>query len=102
MITAFHDMDTTLRAIKLGATEYIAKPIDVDELEKAVPPGHAADQHPAGEPALARPLPVSYRKGTIVAGTSKEIKENLQDHRRPFRKPRHRPHERARQRQARS
>ena len=33
MITAFHDMDTTIQAMKLGAYEYIHKPIDVDELE---------------------------------------------------------------------
>ncbi|MGO9572067.1 MAG: sigma-54-dependent transcriptional regulator [Desulfomonilaceae bacterium] len=33
MITAFHDMDTTIRTMKLGAYEYIHKPIDIDELE---------------------------------------------------------------------
>ncbi|MFH1112968.1 MAG: sigma-54 dependent transcriptional regulator [Pseudomonadota bacterium] len=33
MITAYHDMDTTIQAMKLGAYEYIHKPIDVDELE---------------------------------------------------------------------
>lgn len=36
MITAFHDMETTIQAIKLGAHEYIPKPIDVEELEKAI------------------------------------------------------------------
>lgn len=36
MVTAFHDMETTIRTVKLGAFEYIPKPIDVDELEKAV------------------------------------------------------------------
>ncbi|HAR97181.1 MAG TPA: sigma-54-dependent Fis family transcriptional regulator [Deltaproteobacteria bacterium] len=36
MITAFHDMETTIRTVKLGAFEYIPKPIDVDELERAV------------------------------------------------------------------
>mgnify|MGYP001189191026 CR=1 FL=1 len=36
IITAFHDMPTTIKAIKLGAFEYIPKPIDVDELEKAI------------------------------------------------------------------
>jgi two-component system response regulator AtoC len=36
MITAFHDMDTTIKAMKLGASEYITKPIDVEELEKAI------------------------------------------------------------------
>ena len=33
MITAYHDMDTTIQAMKSGAYEYIHKPIDVDELE---------------------------------------------------------------------
>jgi DNA-binding NtrC family response regulator len=36
MITAFHDMDTTIQAMKLGAYEYIRKPIDLDEFEIAV------------------------------------------------------------------
>jgi two-component system response regulator AtoC len=36
MITAFHDMETTIQAIKLGAHEYIPKPIDVEELEMAI------------------------------------------------------------------
>jgi len=33
MITAFHDMDTTIRAMKNGAYDYIHKPINIDELE---------------------------------------------------------------------
>jgi two-component system, NtrC family, response regulator AtoC len=36
MITAFHDMETTIKTVKLGAFEYIPKPIDVDELDRAV------------------------------------------------------------------
>ena len=36
MITAYHDMEVTVQAMKLGACEYIRKPIDVDELENAV------------------------------------------------------------------
>ena len=32
MITAFDDMRTTIEAVKLGAFEYICKPIDYDEL----------------------------------------------------------------------
>ena len=36
MITAFHDMDSTIEAMQLGATEYIHKPIDIDELDEAV------------------------------------------------------------------
>jgi two-component system response regulator AtoC len=36
MITAFQDMETTIRAMKEGAYDYIHKPLDIDELEKAV------------------------------------------------------------------
>ena len=36
MITAFHDLPTTVRAMKLGAVEYIHKPIEIDELDAAV------------------------------------------------------------------
>ena len=35
-ITAFQDMETTVKAIKLGAYEYIHKPIDINELNKIV------------------------------------------------------------------
>ena len=36
MITAFHDMDSTIEAMQLGANEYIHKPINIDELDDAV------------------------------------------------------------------
>ncbi|MDD5475562.1 MAG: sigma-54 dependent transcriptional regulator [Syntrophales bacterium] len=36
MITAYHDMETTITAMKLGAFDYIHKPINVDELDIAV------------------------------------------------------------------
>ncbi len=36
MITAFNDMETTIRAMKDGAYDYIHKPLDADEIEKAV------------------------------------------------------------------
>jgi two-component system response regulator AtoC len=36
MITAFHDMPTTVKAMKLGAVEYIHKPIEIDELDAAI------------------------------------------------------------------
>ena len=66
MITAFHDMDTTISAIKLGATEYITKPIDVDELEKAVL--RAMQRTRAGRRAGARPaLPSATGKARSSA-----------------------------------
>jgi two-component system response regulator AtoC len=33
MITAFHDTDATLKAIRLGAVDYLYKPIDLDALD---------------------------------------------------------------------
>ncbi len=36
MITAFHDMPTTVKAMKLGAMEYIHKPLEIDELQAAI------------------------------------------------------------------
>ena len=36
MITAFHDMNTTIQAMKDGADDYIHKPIDLPELDQAV------------------------------------------------------------------
>ncbi len=36
MITAYQDMETTIEAMKKGAFDYIRKPLDVDEIEKAV------------------------------------------------------------------
>ncbi len=36
MITAYHDMETTIEAMRQGAYDYIHKPIDVDELDRSV------------------------------------------------------------------
>ncbi len=36
MITAHHDMETTIEAMRHGAYDYIHKPLDVDELDRAV------------------------------------------------------------------
>jgi DNA-binding NtrC family response regulator len=36
MITAFHDMDSTIEAMQQGADDYIHKPIDIDELDAAI------------------------------------------------------------------
>lgn len=36
MITGYHDMESAIQAMKLGAYDYIHKPIDVDELEVTI------------------------------------------------------------------
>jgi len=36
MITAYHDMETTIEAMKQGAGDYIHKPVDINELDLAI------------------------------------------------------------------
>ena len=36
VITAFHDMETTIEAMRLGAYDYLRKPIKVHELDRAI------------------------------------------------------------------
>jgi DNA-binding NtrC family response regulator len=36
MITAFHDMESTIEAMQKGADDYIHKPIDIDEFDAAI------------------------------------------------------------------
>ncbi|NOX91295.1 MAG: sigma-54-dependent Fis family transcriptional regulator, partial [Gammaproteobacteria bacterium] len=65
MITAFHDMDSTIEAMQRGAEDYIHKPIDIEELDSAAArilnPGdqttvetHQEDQAPLVNTMVAR------------------------------------------------
>jgi two-component system response regulator AtoC len=36
MMTAFHDMETTIQAMKRGAYDYLHKPLDADEVENSI------------------------------------------------------------------
>ena len=36
MMTAYHDMETTISAMKNGADDYLHKPVDINELDQAV------------------------------------------------------------------
>ena len=74
MITAFHDMPTTVRAMKLGAVEYIHKPLEIDELQAAIDrtvQRKALSRHRGKE---VIPLSGQYREHDIV-GKSKAMKE---------------------------
>ncbi|MEW6139337.1 MAG: sigma-54 dependent transcriptional regulator [Thermodesulfobacteriota bacterium] len=61
MMTAFHDMDTTIEAMKLGAYEYIHKPIDIDELEIAIE-------------KVARNIKLSGRLDDLITEISRDYK----------------------------
>lgn len=53
MITAHHDMETTIQAMRQGAYDYIHKPLDVDELDRAVTMSlHITDVSPAELPLV--------------------------------------------------
>ena len=75
MITAFHDMDSTIQAMQRGADDYIQKPIDIDELDTAV--ARALRYTGAAEESLVidtAPESVSLTDGAIV-GQSRVMKE---------------------------
>lgn len=74
IITAFHDMETTITAMKLGACEYIPKPIDIEELEKAIDRALKVGSLKRGADAISLDPSSMYEKGKII-GKSKAMKE---------------------------
>lgn len=54
MITAYHDMETTIEAMRQGAYDYIHKPLDVDELDHAVTKGLRIAEPARSAPKLLR------------------------------------------------
>jgi two-component system response regulator AtoC len=74
IITAFHDMDITIKAVKLGAMDYIPKPIDVEELERVI--GKALKSSSPGQKAgvISIDLFLPFIEGEII-GKSREMKE---------------------------
>jgi len=69
IITAFHDMDTTIKAVKSGAFEYIPKPIDVEELEKAIERAMKYSGSAGSGNETATP-PFIYKEGLIIGKSS--------------------------------
>jgi len=74
IITAFHDMDTTIKAMKFGACEYIPKPIDIEELERAVERAAKLGMPEPGANAISLDPSLVYEKGKII-GKSRAMKE---------------------------
>jgi len=74
IITAFHDMDITIRAVKMGAFDYIPKPIDVDELDKAIDKALKSTGPSLSGDALSIDGSLGYVEGRIV-GKEKAMKE---------------------------
>ncbi len=74
MITAYHDMDSTIEAMKNGADDYIHKPVDIDELDSAIAQVLSRAHATAGEFVLESD-PLAKSKANTMAGRSRAMKE---------------------------
>lgn len=74
MITAFHDMDSTIRAIKGGAFDYIHKPINIEELEMAIQKVLKTHEMERKISGLLSESSRSFKVGDIVAN-NRDMKE---------------------------
>jgi DNA-binding NtrC family response regulator len=73
MITAFHDMESTIEAMQQGADDYIHKPIDIDELDTAITNLMAATE--TNENFLTAASPVDAGDTLTMVGRSRSMKE---------------------------
>ena len=71
MVTAFHDLDSTVAAMHGGAVDYIQKPIDINELEAAIDRALIMHTEESGDALVLDSGDVS---GTII-GRSHAMKE---------------------------
>lgn len=83
IITAFHDMDITIKAMKLGAFDYIPKPIDVEELERVIDKALIFKLCPNCRGCIHRSFFILCRGQNHWKKQRNE--RDLQGHRRPFR-----------------
>jgi len=74
MITAYHDMDSTIKAMKGGAFDYIHKPINVEELDMAIRKALKTMEMEKKISGLLNEPSRSFKVGDII-GNNKEMKE---------------------------
>jgi two-component system response regulator AtoC len=74
MITAFHDMETTINAMKSGAFDYIHKPVNVDELDLAIKKALKSIEMEKRIDGLLMEPSRNFRVGDII-GTGNEMRE---------------------------
>src|SRR3569623_2186374 len=65
-ITAFGSIDTAIRAVKLGAFDYITKPFDVDQLNLSVQKALAERALRSEVARLRDEVQKSYRLGNLI------------------------------------
>lgn len=73
MMTAFHDMETTIQAMKKGAYDYIHKPLDADEVEKSVNRAFHILEVDRESPVLEKTK--STRDREVIIGMSEKMRE---------------------------
>jgi two-component system response regulator AtoC len=74
IITAFHDMDITIKAVKFGAFDYIPKPIDVEELDRVIDRALKSSSSVRTAETVYIDPSSSYVEGKII-GKSRGMKE---------------------------
>jgi two-component system, NtrC family, response regulator AtoC len=74
IITAFHDMDTTIKAVKYGAFDYIPKPIDVEELDSAIEKALKTSPSGRSDSVVSLDSSAAYMEGVII-GKSRGMKD---------------------------
>ncbi len=74
MITAFHDMESTINAMKSGAFDYIHKPVNVDELDMAIRKALKSLEMEKRIDGLLMEPSRSFKVGDIIGGSS-EMRE---------------------------
>ena len=74
MITAHHDMDTTINAMKEGAFDYIRKPINVDELDITIRKALKSIEMEKKINGLLMEPSRQFKVGDII-GTGKDMSE---------------------------
>lgn len=74
MITAFHDMESTIQAMKNGADDYIHKPIDIHELDEAVVRVLVRQKSQENDMSLPK-QDSSFHNDDTMVGRSRAMKE---------------------------
>ena len=74
MITAFHDMESTIQAMKNGADDYIHKPIDIHELDEAVVRALLRQKSQENDMSLPE-QDSSFHNDDTMVGRSRAMKE---------------------------
>jgi two-component system response regulator RegA len=72
MLTGYASISTAVEAIKLGATQYLSKPANADEIVAAF--SHAADSN---APLNAQPLQIEYLEWQHIQRVLRENNDNI-------------------------